>query len=156
MQFERWFEGEREEVRWFIPHPSRGCAFLELPREVVKGPAKGQGDRKERWEWGWAYIKMRCEHAQVLFVIKFLERVVGRERREAFGFRRGRRYEADDEDEDDGWREEGEEKSKDEDGNDDDADSCQVEMDKEMDGLEVEGTEASFRGEDEYSGGICR
>ena len=69
------------DIRLFIPHPGRDHAFMELDREMVKAGG---------WEWGWAHIKLRCEHLQTLFVIKMLERV-GAEERGVFGAGRRKR-----------------------------------------------------------------
>lgn len=81
VQLEKWVGGERVEMRLFIPHPEREHAFIELDRGTVK---------KGGWEWGWAHIKLMCEHERTLFVVKMLERV-GREEGRVFGGGRGKR-----------------------------------------------------------------
>ena len=117
VQLEKWADGERIEIRLFIPHPEREQAFIELDRGTAK---------KGGWEWGWAHIKLRCEHERTLFVVKMLERV-GREGK------RKREIEVENEDEY---------------GNE------QSVLGSEDGEVEVEGTKASYKREDEECGDV--
>ncbi|KAG4440914.1 hypothetical protein IFR05_003604 [Cadophora sp. M221] len=75
IRFERWMNGEKDEIRHFIPHPKLNTTFIEL-----KSSTLAASSRKAKWTANLRYLKFRCDvHAGPWFTCFVLERRVEEE-----------------------------------------------------------------------------
>ncbi|PVH83162.1 hypothetical protein DL98DRAFT_569994 [Cadophora sp. DSE1049] len=89
IRFERWMNGEKDEIRHFMPHPKLNTTYIEL-----KSSTLAASSIKEKWIPNWRYLKFRCDiHEGPWFTCFVLERVEGGKRPEAQAVRRKRKLE---------------------------------------------------------------
>jgi hypothetical protein len=67
VQLEKWTHGEKKEERYFIPHPGKEAAYLEMDKYQVWG----------EFVRNWEHIKIICEHQRSHFVVKMLAKYDG-------------------------------------------------------------------------------
>ncbi|KAH7323686.1 hypothetical protein BKA65DRAFT_555362 [Rhexocercosporidium sp. MPI-PUGE-AT-0058] len=56
IRFERWMNGEKDEIRHFIPHPKQNTTFIELMPSTLAASS-----RKKKWVPNLRYLKFRCD-----------------------------------------------------------------------------------------------
>ncbi|XMA10014.1 hypothetical protein WAI453_002805 [Rhynchosporium graminicola] len=96
IRFQRWMNGEKGEIRHFMPHPNQDTTFIELKQSTLAASS-----RKEKWIPNWRYLKFRCDiHQGPWFICYVLERRDWREevvRLEVRSVKRKRNAEAENE-----------------------------------------------------------
>ena len=74
--------GEKDETRYFMPHPKFNTTFIELMPSTLSASSM-----KNRWIPNWRYLKFRCDiHEGPWFACFVLERAVGGKTSEAQAF----------------------------------------------------------------------
>ncbi|KAH9208395.1 hypothetical protein DL95DRAFT_467804 [Leptodontidium sp. 2 PMI_412] len=70
IRFERWMNGEKDEIRHFMPHPKHSTTFIELKPSTLAASS-----RNVKWVPNMRYLKFRCDvHAGPWFTCFVLER----------------------------------------------------------------------------------
>ena len=70
--------GEKDEIRYFMPHSKLSTTFIELMPSTLSASSM-----KLRWVPNWRYLKFRCDiHEGPWFTCFVLERAMGRKKSE--------------------------------------------------------------------------